>query len=84
MADLTIALEVCSREARLKTREREVSPYLALGRETRHIAGELDANWYAARNHGDNLCVKLVVSSRLIVVMVAWLLEKIHSEWPGG
>ena len=78
----SIALEVCSREPRLKTREPDVSPYLALDRETRYITEKLGANWYSARNHGDYLCVKLVVSSRLIAVMVAWRLEKIHSEWP--
>ena len=68
------------REVRLTEREREVLSYLALGWETRYIADELEVSWYTARNHIDNLRLKLGASSRLEAVMTAMRLGIIHSE----
>ena len=59
------------REVHLTARGREVLSYLALGWETRYIAGELGVSWYTARNHIENIRRKLGASSRLEAVMVA-------------
>ena len=56
---------------RLTAREREVLSNPALGWETRYIAEGLGVSWYTARNHIENLRVKLGASSRLEAVMVA-------------
>ena len=58
-------------EVHLTAREREALSYLALGWETRYIAGELGVSWYMARNHIENIRRKLGASSRLEAVMVA-------------
>ena len=67
-------------EVRLTEREREVLSYLALGWETRYIAEELGVSWYTARNHIENLRVKLGASNRLEAVMVAMRLGILPTE----
>ena len=65
---------------RLTQRERQVLSYLAQGWDTRYIAQELGVSWYTARNHIDNLRVKLGASNRLEAVMVAMRLGLIQPE----
>ena len=71
MVNQSTMVEDCCREVRLTAREREVLSNPALGWETRYIAEGLGVSWYTARNHIENLRVKLGASSRLEAVMVA-------------
>ena len=63
----------------LTEREREVLSYLALGWETKYIAEEMGVSPYTARNHIENLRMKLGASSRLEAVMSAMHLGLIPS-----
>ena len=63
----------------LTEREREVLSYLALGWETKYIAEEMGVSPYTARNHIENLRMKLGASSRLEAVMSAMRLGLIPS-----
>ena len=65
---------------RLTARGREVLSYLALGWETRYIAEELGVSWYTARNHIENLRVKLGAYNRLEGVMVAMRLGMLPED----
>ena len=60
MVDQSTTVEDCRREVRLTARGRDVLSYLALGWETKYIAEELRVSPYTARNHIENLRVKLV------------------------
>ena len=62
-------VEDCRREVRLTAREREVLSNPALGWETRYIAEGLGVSWYTARNHIENLRVKL---ARPAVLRPSW------------
>ena len=64
----------------LTARERQVLSYLALGWDTKLIAQEMGVSWYTARNHIDNLRVKLGASNRLEAVVVAMRLGLIHPQ----
>ena len=67
-------------EVHLTARERQVLSYLALGWDTKFIAQEMGVSWYTARNHIDNLRVKLGASNRLEAVVVAMRLGLIHPQ----
>ena len=65
---------------RLTAREREVLSCLALVWETKYIAEELGVSWYTARNHIENLRVKLAHPAVLEAVMVAMRLGILPPE----
>ena len=69
MVDQSTTVEDCRREVRLTARGRDVLSYLALGWETKYIAEELGVSPYTARNHIENLRVKL---ARPVVWRPSW------------